>query len=203
MDLSEKLQKLRKENNLTQEDLAQKLFVSRTAISKWETGRGMPSMESLQLISKYFDISLDLLLSNEEIIDLAKNENKENIRKSFEFFTGIINILAIFALLLPLYKKKVGNIFYSVPLYQVGGFKEIIFLICPSILIICGIIQIFFTKNENIRSLIKRIDILIHIIGIVILILSSQPYPTILFFSLFLMKCLILLKKNKWHSKYR
>lgn len=181
MDLSEKLQKLRKENNLTQEDLAQKLFVSRTAISKWETGRGMPSMESLQLISKYFDISLDLLLSNEEIIDLAKNENKENIRKSFEFFAGIINILAIFALLLPLYKKKVGNIFYSIPLYQVGGFKEII----------------FFTKNENIRSLIKRIDILIHIIGIVILILSSQPYPTILFFSLFLMKCLILLKKNK------
>ena len=65
MDLSEKLQKLRKENNLTQEELAQKLFVSRTAISKWETGRGMPSMESLQLISKYFDISLDLLLSNE------------------------------------------------------------------------------------------------------------------------------------------
>lgn len=38
MDLSEKLQKLRKENNLTQEDLAKKLFVSRTAISKWETG---------------------------------------------------------------------------------------------------------------------------------------------------------------------
>ncbi len=132
MDLSEKLQKLRKENNLTQEDLAKKLFVSRTAISKWETGRGMPSIESLQLISKYFDISLDLLLSNEEIIDLAKKENKENI-----------------------------------------------------------------------RSLIKRIDILIYVIGTVILISSSQPYPTILFFSLFLMKCLILLKKNKWHSKYR
>lgn len=149
------------------------------------------------MISKYFDISLDLLLSNEEIIDLAKKENKENIRKSFEFFAGVINILAIFALLLPLYKKKVGNIFYSIPLYQVGGFKEIIFFICPSILIICGIIQIFFTKNENIRSLIKRIDILIHVIGIVILISSSQHYPTILFFSLFLMKCLILLKKNK------
>ena len=126
MDLSEKLQKLRKENNLTQEDLAKKLFVSRTAISKWETGRGMPSIESLQLISKYFDISLNLLLSNEEIIDLAKKEN-----------------------------------------------------------------------TENIRSLIKRIDILIYVIGTVILISSSQPYPTILFFSLFLMKCLILLKKNK------
>ena len=126
MDYCKRLKELRKENNLTQEDLAKKLFVSRTAISKWETGRGMPSIESLQLISKYFDISLDLLLSNEEIIDLAKKENKENI-----------------------------------------------------------------------RSLIKRIDILIYVIGTVILISSSQPYPTILFFSLFLMKCLILLKKNK------
>ena len=52
MELSEKIQKLRKEHNLTQEQLAEQLFVSRTAVSKWETGRGMPSMESLQMIWK-------------------------------------------------------------------------------------------------------------------------------------------------------
>ena len=59
MELSEKIQKLRKEHNLTQEQLAEQLFVSRTAVSKWETGRGMPSMESLQMIAKIFNITLE------------------------------------------------------------------------------------------------------------------------------------------------
>ena len=50
MEFNEKLQKLRKEQNLTQEELAEKLFVSRTAISKWESGRGYPSIDSLKVI---------------------------------------------------------------------------------------------------------------------------------------------------------
>ena len=48
MELSEKLQELRKEKGLTQEELAEALFVSRTAISKWESGRGVPNIESLK-----------------------------------------------------------------------------------------------------------------------------------------------------------
>ena len=60
MELSEKIQKLRKEHNMTQEQFAEKLFVSRTAVSKWETGRGMPSMESLQMIAKLFLLQSDI-----------------------------------------------------------------------------------------------------------------------------------------------
>ena len=59
MEFNEKLQKLRKEQNLTQEELAEKLFVSRTAISKWESGRGYPSIDSLKVIAKYFHITID------------------------------------------------------------------------------------------------------------------------------------------------
>ena len=66
MELSEKLQELRKEKGLTQEELAEALFVSRTAISKWESGRGVPNIESLKAISKFFSVSIDELLSGEE-----------------------------------------------------------------------------------------------------------------------------------------
>ena len=54
MELGEKLQELRKNMGLTQEELAESLFVSRTAISKWESGRGYPSIDSLKEISKFF-----------------------------------------------------------------------------------------------------------------------------------------------------
>ena len=51
MDFCDKLKKLRKDNNLTQEEFAEKIFVTRTAVSKWETGNGYPSLESLKLIA--------------------------------------------------------------------------------------------------------------------------------------------------------
>ena len=56
MEFKEKLQELRKQKGITQEDLAEALYVSRTAISKWESGRGYPNIESLKAISKFFDL---------------------------------------------------------------------------------------------------------------------------------------------------
>ena len=47
MLLGEKIKKLRTDNGLTQEELAERIYVTRTAVSKWETGKGMPGIESL------------------------------------------------------------------------------------------------------------------------------------------------------------
>ena len=76
MELNEKLQQLRKQKNLTQEELSQALYVSRTAISKWESGRGYPSIDSLKAIAKFFGISVDELLSGEQLLTLAPLELK-------------------------------------------------------------------------------------------------------------------------------
>ena len=54
MEFNEKLQELRKNKGLTQEELAEALYVSRTAISKWESGRGYPSIDSLKEIANFF-----------------------------------------------------------------------------------------------------------------------------------------------------
>ena len=131
MELSEKIQKLRKEHNMTQEQFAEKLFVSRTAVSKWETGRGMPSMESLQMIAKLFQITLDELLSTEEIVVIAESENKENIKRFASYMDGVINLAALLGLLLPLYKVELNNVFYSVPLYQYEGWLAILYWVFP------------------------------------------------------------------------
>lgn len=54
MEFNEKLQQLRIGKNLTQQQLAEQLYVSRTAISKWESGKGYPNIESLKCISRFF-----------------------------------------------------------------------------------------------------------------------------------------------------
>lgn len=64
MEFHEKLAELRKSKGLTQEELAEALFVSRTAISKWESGRGYPSIDSLKAIAKYFHVTIDELYSS-------------------------------------------------------------------------------------------------------------------------------------------
>lgn len=65
MSFSENLRQRRKERNLSQEELAELLDVSRQAISKWEQGQGYPEVEMLLLISRKLEISLDALMSNE------------------------------------------------------------------------------------------------------------------------------------------
>ena len=72
MEFNEKLQMLRADKNMTQEELAKELYVSRTAISKWESGRGYPNIDSLKAIAKYFHITIDELIGTEEIITLAE-----------------------------------------------------------------------------------------------------------------------------------
>ena len=74
MEFNEKLQELRKSRGLTQEELAEALFVSRTAVSKWESGRGYPSIDSLKEISKYFSVTIDELLTGEKLISIAERE---------------------------------------------------------------------------------------------------------------------------------
>lgn len=64
MELSQKLKELRKKQGLTQLELAERLFVSRQAISGWEAGTSRPSTENLQSLSRLFNIPLETLLDD-------------------------------------------------------------------------------------------------------------------------------------------
>lgn len=64
MELSQKLKELRKKQGLTQLDLAEKLFVSRQAISGWEAGTSRPSTENLHSLSKLYNVPLEMLLDD-------------------------------------------------------------------------------------------------------------------------------------------
>lgn len=71
MNFSEKLLTLRKAKDLTQEQLAEKLDVSRQSISKWESGQATPELEKIVALSAVFDVTTDYLLKSSEIDDLS------------------------------------------------------------------------------------------------------------------------------------
>ena len=98
MKLSNNLKNIRKENNLSQEQLAEKLGVSRQAVSKWESGQSYPEMDKVLLICKLFNYNIDELM-NENVKEVNETkQSKVNINKYvedfFEFITKTVNMLS-------------------------------------------------------------------------------------------------------------
>ena len=109
MKFGEKLKKLRKDNNLTQDELAEKLFVTRTAISKWETDKGYPGIDSLKQISTLFGISIDELISDSDIENKRVLEEKY-ARRVYFCALALFVLTVLFALLAYFLKNQYYNI---------------------------------------------------------------------------------------------
>ncbi len=99
MKLSNNLKNIRKENNLSQEQLAEKLGVSRQAVSKWESGQSYPEMDKVLLICRLFNYNIDELM-NENVKEVNETkQSKVNINKYvedfFNFITKTVNMLSV------------------------------------------------------------------------------------------------------------
>lgn len=97
MTFAEKLINLRKLRGITQEELASKIFVSRSMIAKYETGKAYPTNEILQRISNYFEVSIDELAKREDIIDEHSKalENHVSKKQKIEIIVAIIGVLLV------------------------------------------------------------------------------------------------------------
>lgn len=85
MELSEKLLNLRKANDLTQEQLAEKIGISRQSVSKWESGQAVPELDKIVALCEIFHITTDQLLKPSELDLLSvKTQMLENQQKSLE-----------------------------------------------------------------------------------------------------------------------
>ena len=121
MEFHEKLQNLRKQKGLTQEELAEALYVSRTAISKWESGRGYPSIDSLKEIAKYFSVTIDELLSSNEVLSIAEEDNRQKEKHSRSLVFGLLDISILMFFFLPFFGQKANGIVQEVSLLSLNG----------------------------------------------------------------------------------
>lgn len=201
MEFNKKLQALRKQSGLTQEALAEKLYVSRTAISKWESGRGYPSIDSLKDIARLFSVTVDELISGGEMLQLAEEEKKEKSARRRDFVFALLDVCASLLLVLPLFASRAGDGVESVSLYALSSVKVylgIFYYIAVIGTVICGIVT-FALQNCQKTPWLRMKSILslsFSVISVLLFVISLQPYASLFAFVLLAVKSVLLIKRE-------
>ena len=198
MEFHEKLQELRKSRSLTQEELAEALFVSRTAVSKWESGRGYPGIDSLKEIARFFSVTVDELICPEEIISAAENEKKDFISRYLTLICGVLDILPAILLFIPAFGNGAGSR-ETVALSGLDGISSwirILFIIVISLTVLNGICAAVISNFDkpvwNRHRLVTSIAL--TILGSALFLITRQPYAGLIFFAVLVIKGFLILK---------
>ena len=189
---------MRKQKGLTQEELAEVLFVSRTAVSKWESGRGYPNIESLKAISKFFGVTVDELLSGEELLSISEEDSKKRENRSRDLVFGLLDLSAAMLAFLPLFGQKAEDRIQSVSLLsltEITPYLRVIYHIAVTGMIILGVLflalqnceQVSWVRNK------KKISLLLNTAGVLLFVISQQPYAATFLLIFLIIKVLMLI----------
>ena len=200
MEFNEKLQELRKSRGLTQEELAEALFVSRTAVSKWESGRGYPSIDSLKELSRFFSVKIDELICPEEIISAAEDERKEFIGRYLSLLCGALDVFSAILLFIPVFGNG-ANSSASVSLFGITGLNpwaKAVFIAVIFATILHGLCAVILSRSDlavwNRRLLVTGMAL--SVAGSAVFVLTRQPYAGIICFAALVIKGLLILKSK-------
>ena len=199
MELDKKLQELRNQKGLTQDDLAEKIFVSRTAISKWESGRGYPNIESLKALSKFFGVTVDELLSGYELLAISEEDGKKKENHFRDIVFGLLDVCVAMLIFLPFFGQKNEEIIQGISLISLNGiapylkFSYYVFIVG---IIVSGIITLslqnceraFWIQNK------RKLSLLLNTFGVLLFIVSRQPYAATFLLVFLIIKVLMLVK---------
>lgn len=198
MDFGEKLKALRTERGLTQEQLAAKLYVSRTAVSKWETGGGSPNLDSLQAVARLFDVSVDDLLSADDLIVLARDERRSTARSSGMLSFGLLDVLAVVFAFIPLYGVDDGSFVRMANLADYGasvdfGASFAVMAAAVVSLMFMGAVEIVLAAVGSRRAarIVALVGFAVQALAVVLFASTMQPYATTLMFALLLAKVVV------------
>ena len=202
MEFNEKLVQLRKSRNMTQDELAEALYVSRAAVSKWESGRGLPSIDSLKDIAKFFSVSIDELLSGEKLLSLAEKENSSNTRKICDIIFGVADLLSFVLFVLPLYPSTVDGYVYSVGLLSYTETSKIniaVYWVLFALLVLSGAVKLIFAKlkAEKCSKASAYVSLVISMVTVLFLALTREAYALVVVFLLFVIKVTVFINQIK------
>ena len=201
MELNEKLIELRKQKGLTQEELAQFLYVSRTAVSKWESGRGVPNIDSLKAISRFFSVSLDELLSSDALMGIAEDDRKQREMLFLDQIFGLLDSSTALLFFLPFLGQRAADGIQSVSLIALTGiasYLKTLFFLSVLLQTILGIATLALQNCENPvwMRMKTSTSLLANSFVVLLFLISTQPYAAAFSFILLVIKGAMLLKRT-------
>lgn len=193
LEFHEKLQELRRKKGLTQEQLAQKLYVSRTAVSKWESGRGYPNIDSLQDIARFFGLTVDELISGE-----ALSADEKPCR---DLLWGVLDVSVLLFLVLPIFGQKSGGAVEEVSLLAlraVAPYMRAAYLLWTAAAAAVGLLTLALQKpSGDIRQKRNRfLSLALGTMGAVLFIMGGQPYAATVLLAFLAVKVFFLIKRR-------
>lgn len=197
MELSEKLQQLRKKKGLTQEELAQALYVSRTAVSKWESGRGYPNIDSLKAIAKYFGVTIDELLSGGEMLSIAEEDSREKETLMRGRIYALLDISSLLFLLLPLFGWEQDGTIRTASLLSLDGIAPYLraaYFAFVIAVVVTGMLSLVLSAGARQQQW-QRMSLMLSAAGVLLFMVSRQPYAAVIVFAFLMIKAFMLLKK--------
>ena len=201
MEFHEKLQALRKQKGLTQEELAEALHVSRTAVSKWESGRGYPNIASLKATAAFFSVTVDALLSGEELLTIAEDDHKTKRSHLLDQVFGLLDLSAAAFFFLPLFGQSAANSVQSVSLLSLTAIS--VYLKGAYFAVVIGMILLGILTLALQNSTQKLWTSSKHAlscgfsgVGLLLFVLSRQPYAATLLLIYLTIKAFLLVQKQ-------
>lgn len=199
MECNEKLQELRKQRNLTQEELAEALFVSRTAVSKWESGRGYPNIDSLKAIARFYGITIDELLSGDELLTIAEEDTRQREGHFRDLVFGLLDCSMALLFFLPLLGQATKETIQAVSLLsltEIAPYLRTLYFVIVIGMIIWGILTLALQNcHQKLWERSKhKLSLLLNAVGALLFIISQQPYAAVFLFIFLAIKVLMLIK---------
>ena len=199
MTLGEKLKKLRIHHGLTQEELAEKLFVSRTAISKWESDRGYPNIDALKAISKFFSVSIDELLSSDELLTIAEEDSRQKETRLKDSVFALLDLSMALLLFLPFFAGNGEGVIQSVSLIALDGIQlylKAAYFAVVTVTIFVGVLALalqncqksFWLKSKT------NLSLLLGMASVLLFVVSSQPYAAVFAIALLAIKIFMMIR---------
>lgn len=191
---------LRKQKGMTQEELAKCLYVSRTAISKWESGRGTPNIESLKAIAVFFSVSVDELLSSDEILALAEQTQKQTKKRFCDLIFGFLDVCMVLLLFLPFFATRVEGTIRGVSLLKFGSvqpYLKVLYVVLVGGMITWGILTLALQSCE-VKAWLKiknKISLVFGAVLVLLFILGLQPYAAVFALALLALKVVLLIQR--------
>ena len=193
MEFHEKLQELRKQKGLTQEELARALYVSRTAVSKWESGRGYPEIGSLKAIAKFFDVTVDALLSGEEMLTFAEADGARRGAHFCDLAFGLSDVCMLLLLCLPFFAFQNAGTAQATLLLASDGIRLYLKVLYLVAIVATGTMGVLTLAMQSCQAVLwLKIKSLVSLglgVGATLLfILTRQPYAAVFAFALLAIK---------------